>query len=130
MNTRPDAALCGGEAGVNGFGPHSHLGCGNADRAVIEDPEALFQTRYDAYRPFGIFYAEETAENMKRDLGDAQPVDLTFRGGERIRLSAGCDLELMFLPGSSKGHLGLLNPRHCALFGGDAIQGTVDLVFK
>src|SRR5258708_39621168 len=64
---------------------------------------------------------------MKRDLGDAQPVDLTFRGGERIRLSADWDLEVMFLPGHSKGHLGLLDSRHCALFGGDAIQGAVYL---
>jgi glyoxylase-like metal-dependent hydrolase (beta-lactamase superfamily II) len=127
INTHPDTDHCGGNAGVKRFAPHSHLGCGNADRAVIEDPEALFQTRYDAYRSFGIFYAEETAGNMKRDLGDAQPVDLTFMGGERIRLSADWDLEVMFLPGHSKGHLGLLDSRHCALFGGDAIQGAVYL---
>ena len=127
INTHPDTDHCGGNAGVKRLAPQSLLGCGDADRAVIEDPATLFQTRYDAYRPFGVFYAEETARNMKRDLGDAQPVDLTFRGGERIRLSADWDLEVIFLPGHSKGHLGLFDSRHRTLFGGDAIQGSVYL---
>ena len=127
INTHPDTDHVGGNAGVKSWAPHALLGCGDADREAIEDPEVLFRSRYDAYRPFGVFYSEEIARNMRRDLGEAQPVDLTFRGGESIRLSADWDLEVLYLPGHSKGHLGLLDRRHRMLFGGDAIQGSIYL---
>jgi glyoxylase-like metal-dependent hydrolase (beta-lactamase superfamily II) len=127
INTHPDSDHVGGNAGVKQFAPKALLGCGDADREAIDDPKILFHTRYDAYRDVGVFYPEETARKIMRDLGEAQPVDLTFRGGERIRLSPDWDLEVVYLPGHSKGHLGLLDRRHRTLFGGDAIQGAVYL---
>ena len=127
INTHPDSDHVGGNAGVKRWSPRALLGCGDADREIIDDPNELFRRRYDAYRAFGVFYSEEVARNMRRDLGEARPVDLTFRGGERIRLSPDWDLEVILLPGHSKGHLGLLDHRHRALFGGDAIQGSVYL---
>jgi glyoxylase-like metal-dependent hydrolase (beta-lactamase superfamily II) len=127
INTHPDSDHVGGNAGVKRWAPRALLGCGDADREAIDDPDVLFRSRYDAYRAFGVFYPEEVARNIRRDLGEAQPVDLTFRGGERIRLSPDWELEIIFLPGHSKGHLGLLDRRHRALFGGDAIQGSVYL---
>lgn len=127
INTHPDSDHVGGNAGVKRRAPRALLGCGDADREAIDDPDVLFRSRYDAYRAFGVFYPEEVARNIRRDLGEAQPVDLTFRGGERIRLSPDWELEIIFLPGHSKGHLGLLDRRHRALFGGDAIQGSVYL---
>jgi glyoxylase-like metal-dependent hydrolase (beta-lactamase superfamily II) len=127
INTHPDSDHVGGNHGMKRWAPRALLGCGDADRALIDDPGELFRARYDAYRQHGVFYSEEVAKNMKRDLGEAQPVDLTFRGSERIRLSRDWDLEILFLPGHSKGHLGVLDHRHRTLFGGDAIQGSVYL---
>jgi glyoxylase-like metal-dependent hydrolase (beta-lactamase superfamily II) len=127
INTHPDSDHVGGNHGMKRWAPRALLGCGDADRDLIDDPGELLRARYDAYRQHGVFYSEEVAKNMKRDLGEAQPVDLTFRGSERIRLSRDWDLEILFLPGHSKGHLGVLDHRHRTLFGGDAIQGSVYL---
>jgi glyoxylase-like metal-dependent hydrolase (beta-lactamase superfamily II) len=127
INTHPDSDHVGGNHGMKRWAPRALLGCGDADRDLIDDPGELFRARYDVYRQHGVFYSEEVAKNMKRDLGEAQPVDLTFRGSERIRLSRDWDLEILFLPGHSKGHLGVLDHRHRTLFGGDAIQGSVYL---
>jgi glyoxylase-like metal-dependent hydrolase (beta-lactamase superfamily II) len=98
-----------------------------ADREQIESPAALFQIRYDAYRPQGIFYDAETRQGIMASLGEAQAVDLTFRGGERLRLGPDWEVEILHLPGHSRGHLGLLDLKHRALFAGDAIHGSVYL---
>jgi glyoxylase-like metal-dependent hydrolase (beta-lactamase superfamily II) len=127
INTHPDSDHVGGNCGMKRWAPRALLGCGDVDRHMIDDPDELFRGRYDAYRSYGIFYPEEVAKNIKRDLGEAQPVDLTFRGGERIRLSRDWELQLLLLPGHSKGHLGILDRRHRALFGADAIHGSVYL---
>jgi glyoxylase-like metal-dependent hydrolase (beta-lactamase superfamily II) len=127
INTHPDSDHVSGNRGIKRWAPRTLLGCGDADRQMIDDPEELFRKRYDAYRSYGIFYSDEVAKNIKRDLGEAQPVDLTFRGGERIRLSRDWELEVVLLPGHSKGHLGVLDHRHRTLFGADAIHGSVYL---
>jgi glyoxylase-like metal-dependent hydrolase (beta-lactamase superfamily II) len=127
VNTHPDSDHVGGNAGIKCWAPRALLCCGDADRKMIDDPAELFRMRYDAYRRYSVFYPEQVANNIRRDLGEAQSVDLTFRGGERIRLSLDWELEVLFLPGHSKGHLGVLDHRHRALFGGDAIQGSVYL---
>jgi glyoxylase-like metal-dependent hydrolase (beta-lactamase superfamily II) len=127
IDTHPDSDHVGGNHGMKLWAPQALLGCGDADRKMIDDPAELFRSRYDAYRPHGVFYSDELAKNIRRDLGEAQPVDITFRGGERIRLSPAWDVQVLLLPGHSKGHLGLLDLRHGALFGGDAIQGSVYL---
>jgi glyoxylase-like metal-dependent hydrolase (beta-lactamase superfamily II) len=127
VNTHPDSDHVGGNAGIKRWAPRALLCCGDADRKMIDDPAELFRMRYDAYRRYGVFYPEQIANNIRRDLGEAQPVDLSFRGGERIRLSRDWELEVLFLPGHSKGHLGVLDHRHRTLFGGDAIQGSVYL---
>lgn len=127
INTHPDSDHVGGNAGIKRWAPRTLLCCGDADRHMIDDPRELFRRRYDAYRQYGVFYADATAKNIHRDLGDAQPVDLTFRGGERIRLGPDWEVEVLHLPGHSKGHLGVLDVRNRTLFGGDAIQGSVYL---
>lgn len=127
INTHPDSDHVGGNAGIKRWAPRTLLCCGDADRHLIDDPRELFRHRYDAYRQHGVFYADATAKNIHRDLGDAQPVDLTFRGGERIRLEPDWEVEVLHLPGHSKGHLGVLDLRNRVLFGGDAIQGSVYL---
>ncbi len=127
ISTHPDLDHVGGNAGIKRWSPRALLCCGDADRKMIDDPSELFRHRYDAYRQYGVFYPEETAINIRRALGEAQPVDLTLRGGERIRLSSDWEVEVLHLPGHSKGHLGILDTRNRVLFGGDAIQGSVYL---
>jgi glyoxylase-like metal-dependent hydrolase (beta-lactamase superfamily II) len=127
ISTHPDTDHVGGNAGIKRWAPRALLCCGHADRQMIDDPAELFRQRYDAYRRYGVFYSDAKAKNILRELGDAQPVDLTFRGGERIRLAPDWEVEVLHLPGHSKGHLGILDTRNRVLFGGDAIQGSVYL---
>jgi glyoxylase-like metal-dependent hydrolase (beta-lactamase superfamily II) len=127
INTHPDSDHVGGNAAMKQWASQSILCCGDADRAQVEDPETLFAIRYNAYRPHGVFYSEEVKAGIMKDLGGPQPVELTFRGGERLRIGPDWELEVLSLPGHSKGHLGILDRRHRVLFGGDAIQGAVYL---
>jgi len=50
----------------------------DADRFQIDHPDTLFATRYDAYRPHGVFYSEDVKHGILKDLGEAQPVEVTF----------------------------------------------------
>jgi glyoxylase-like metal-dependent hydrolase (beta-lactamase superfamily II) len=125
INTHPDSDHVGGNAGMKRWAPGAILCCGDADRFQVDHPEVLFATRYDAYRPYGVFYSDDVKAGIMKDLGDTQPVELTFRGGERLRIGPDWDLEILSLPGHSKGHLGLLDHKHRVLFGGDAIQGAL-----
>jgi glyoxylase-like metal-dependent hydrolase (beta-lactamase superfamily II) len=54
-------------------------------------------------------------------------VDLTFRGGEHLRIGPDWQLEILHLPGHSRGHLGVWDLKYRILFGGDAIHGAVYL---
>ena len=51
-------------------------------------------------------------------------MEVTFRGGERLRLSPDWQVELIHTPGHSRGHLAILDPKNRALYGADAIHGT------
>ena len=50
-------------------------------------------------------------------------MDITFSGGERIRLTDDWELEVLHVPGHSHGHLALYDSKHKAAFVGDAIHG-------
>jgi len=50
-------------------------------------------------------------------------MDLTFAGGERIRIQGDWDLEVLHVPSHSHGHLALLDRGQRVAFAGDAIHG-------
>lgn len=125
LNTHCDLDHTGGNRGLKEFAPRALLCCGDADREQIEDPQVMFARRYDAYRAdHDLFYDPGAREWILTSLGQAQAVDLTLRGGERLRLSPDWEVEVVHLPGHSRGHLGVLDRRHRTLFGGDAIHGA------
>lgn len=128
INTHCDVDHQGGNAGMKKIAPAAILACGDSDRDRIDSPQGIYQLRYEAYRAdHDVHYDEAATRWIFEELGDAQPVELTFRGGERLRLAPDWDLEVLHLPGHSDGHLGLLDHKHQSLFGGDAIQGAVYL---
>lgn len=123
--THPDTDHCGGVGEMKRRFPKLRIACGDADRALIESPDALFNFRYDAYRrDHGIFYDPQTARNIKDCCSGPQGVTLTFGGGEVLRLGRSRILEIWHLPGHSHGHLGVYDRNHQTLFYGDAIQGA------
>lgn len=126
INTHPDLDHTGGNAAIKGIAPNARLACGDADREACSGFENLFRLRYDAYREnHQIFYDDDTRNSLKERHGHPQLVEVTFLGGEHIRLDNDWEIEIVALPGHAKGHLGVLDRKNAALYGGDAIHGRV-----
>ena len=105
ITTHPDTDHCGGNAAVKRANPN-----------------------YIAYAAcHGLGYDEEARRWNMEMLGSPQPVDLTWRGGEKIRLSSDWLMEILHTPGHSPGHLSIYDPRSRAILFGDAVQGSVYL---
>ena len=80
--------------------------------------------RYDVYRAdHQISYEGDALAWIQTESGQPQPIDVTFRGGEHIRLGNNWEIELIAVPGHAKGHLAVYDPLHEALYGADAIHG-------
>jgi glyoxylase-like metal-dependent hydrolase (beta-lactamase superfamily II) len=125
INSHIDLDHTGGNHAMKRIAPRALLACGDADRDAAADPAVQRRTRYDAYRAdHAIFYSPETTTWLEREGGAYEPIDVTFVGGERLLLSDDWLVEILSLPGHAKGHLGLLDHRHKALYGGDAIHGA------
>lgn len=130
INTHCDLDHTGGNHLMKQRAPGAILACGDADREACSGPQSLFRLRYDAYRAgHGLFYDKDTAQWILDQSGQPQTIECTFVGGEHIRLGPDWEVEIMALPGHSHGHLGILDPKHRALYGGDAIHGSVYLGF-
>lgn len=124
LNTHPDLDHIGGNHEMKQLTPQAILACGEPDRHICQGLDTLMRYRYDAYRAdHQIFYQGDARAWLEEEGGEPQPIDVTFRGGEHIRLGRGWDLELIAVPGHAKGHLAVYDPLHEALYGGDAIHG-------
>jgi NAD(P)-dependent dehydrogenase (short-subunit alcohol dehydrogenase family)/glyoxylase-like metal-dependent hydrolase (beta-lactamase superfamily II) len=124
INTHSDLDHCGGNANFRRLSPGTLITCGEADRALIEDPQVLYARRYNAYAEHSLAYDEDTRRGMMEQLGDAQPVDFTWRGGETLRLGPDWSVEIRATPGHSPGHLAIFDPRSGTLLAADAVHGA------
>lgn len=126
VNTHPDLDHTGGNYQMKQLAPQAILACGDADREACSDPEKLMRLRYDAYRgDHALWYQGDARAWVLEQSGKPQPIEVTFVGGERIRLSSDWEVEVVAVPGHAKGHIGILDRRHRAFYGGDAIHGRV-----
>ncbi|MGI9072965.1 MAG: MBL fold metallo-hydrolase [Bryobacteraceae bacterium] len=124
LNTHPDIDHIGGNHEMKQVARRAIVGCGEADRHLCQGLESLMRYRYDAYRAdHQIFYEGAALAWIQAEGGEPQATDITFRGGEHIRLGTDWEVELIPVPGHSKGHLAVYDPRHRALYGADAIHG-------
>jgi glyoxylase-like metal-dependent hydrolase (beta-lactamase superfamily II) len=124
LNTHPDLDHIGGNFEMKQLAPRAILACGEPGRHACQGLDSLMRYRYDAYRAdHHIFYSGDTLTFFQTSAGGPQPIDVTFRGGEHIRLGPGWDVELIAVPGHAKGHLAVYDPLHEALYGADAIHG-------
>lgn len=128
INTHSDLDHCGGNYALKHAHPDLLLSCGDADRFVIEDPEQMLSFRYNHYAErHAIAYDIATQASIRAALGEPQPVDCTWRGGEVLRLGPDWLLEIHHTPGHSFGHLTIFDRRHRIAFTGDAVHGRVYL---
>ena len=128
INTHCDLDHCGGNAAMKRASPNVLLACGEADRALIEDPQVMWARRYDRYTaPHSLAYPEADRRWITEMLGDAQPIDFTWCGGETLRLGKDWVVEIHHVPGHSDGHLAVFDPKSRTVLSGDAVHGSVYL---
>jgi glyoxylase-like metal-dependent hydrolase (beta-lactamase superfamily II) len=120
ITTHPDTDHQGGNCAIKRISPDTWLACGEADRPLVEDPRRLYALRYNFLRAE---HAVGFGADPGPEAGRAQKMDLTFSGGERIRLRDDWVLEVLHVPGHSHGHLALYDRKHGAAFVGDALHG-------
>ncbi|HVT93019.1 MAG TPA: MBL fold metallo-hydrolase [Bryobacteraceae bacterium] len=120
ITTHPDMDHQGGNAAMRKAAPNALLACGEADRDLVSDPANLYARRYNYLRPKHGLGFEETPPPS---AGSRCRVDVGFRGGEKIALSDGWDVEVLHVPGHSHGHLAVYDRAHKAAFVSDAVHG-------
>jgi glyoxylase-like metal-dependent hydrolase (beta-lactamase superfamily II) len=120
VTTHADLDHQGGNDAIKRASPGTWLSCGAADRELVEDPRALFDRRYNFLRAeHDVGFDPEPPP----DAGKSRKMDVCFSGGEKLRLTDDWTLDVLHVPGHSRGHLALYDAKHQAAFVGDAIHG-------
>ena len=91
----------------------------------IDDVELLIDGRYRALRHEHELDAEQGFLDWVRASDTGGAVELAVEGGELLRLGAGRDLELVHVPGHSRGHLAVVDRLTGTGLIGDAVFGAV-----
>jgi glyoxylase-like metal-dependent hydrolase (beta-lactamase superfamily II) len=99
----------GGNRAFRDAHPEAVFGCHELDRRWVESNEALVRENYGWHAAYG-FPASPADDLLATMSGDA-PIDLGLVGGETIRLDAGRVVDVLHLPGHTRGHLGVWDER-------------------
>jgi len=124
--THPDLDHQGGATAIRRHHPDVELVCGVGDESQIGNPRTLVAERYSAFEyEHGAGFPTEVKPKLV-NLAGGTPVTVnrTFCGGERLRLSDDWVVEILHLPGHSKGHLGIYDPRSGSAITQDAVHGN------
>jgi len=120
VTTHSDLDHQGGNDAIKVQSPRTILSCGEADRELVESPRKLFDQRYNFLRTeHDVGFDPDPGP----DAGRLRRMDLTFSGGETIRVDDDWTLEVLHVPGHSRGHLALYDTKNKTAFVGDAIHG-------
>jgi len=120
VTTHPDLDHQGGNSKLAEHAPNALLACGEADRAMVEDPAILYAERYNfLQREHGVGFGNAISD----EAGCRRRVDIGFCGGERVAIDDGWDIEVLHVPGHSYGHLALYDAKHKTAYVSDAIHG-------
>jgi glyoxylase-like metal-dependent hydrolase (beta-lactamase superfamily II) len=120
ITTHPDMDHQGGNSAVRMKAPRALTACGESDRQMVQDPKCLYRDRYNhLHKDHGIGSKTEPSP----DAGDRCRIDVGFRGGERVIIRDGQELEVLHVPGHSSGHLALFDRVRGAAFVSDAVHG-------
>jgi glyoxylase-like metal-dependent hydrolase (beta-lactamase superfamily II) len=98
--------------------PNALFMCHNLDRPWVESLEALENGRYRQ------FFADHGI-GQRREGNPSQykvnvPMDITFEGGETLRLSQDWAVEIVHTPGHTWGHSGVYDPASRTFIAGEA----------
>lgn len=124
LTSHADVDHTGGNAALAALvAPHARFLAHALDRAMIADVETLVRDRYEAFRTgWGIDFGDGFSQFVRDNAGHVA-VDIAVQGGERIRLGADVEVELLHTPGHSRGHLTAWLPRQRTAIVQDAVLG-------
>jgi glyoxylase-like metal-dependent hydrolase (beta-lactamase superfamily II) len=95
------------------------LACHEGDKQLIEDPERLYQDRYNfLWRDHGLGFNRDGMVNCPRKC----KIDELLLAGQTIEISPGWNLQVWHVPGHSDGHLAIYDKKNRAVFTSDAVQ--------
>jgi glyoxylase-like metal-dependent hydrolase (beta-lactamase superfamily II) len=120
ITSHADGDHQGGNHAIKQASPRTLLACGADDQEMIEDPQVLWDRRYNFLKAD---YGVGVDRDPSPDAGKPEKVDVGFAGGERIRIRKDWQLEVLHVPGHSHGHLALYDPQHQSAFIADAVHG-------
>jgi glyoxylase-like metal-dependent hydrolase (beta-lactamase superfamily II) len=109
----------GGLPAIKDTSSSTLLACHAGDRGLIEDPERLYQDRYN-------FLAHDHGLGFNRDGMVHCPreckIDELLYADQIIKIAPGWNLKVWHVPGHSAGHLAIYDEKNRAAFTSDAVQ--------
>lgn len=111
----------GGFPSVKDASAGTLLACHREDLKLIEDPELLYQHRYN-------FLAHQHGLGFGREgmvhCPEGRKIDLALAAGETLQLAKDWKLQVWHVPGHSAGHLAIYDEKNRAAFTSDAVQAN------
>jgi glyoxylase-like metal-dependent hydrolase (beta-lactamase superfamily II) len=121
--THASADHFGGNAAMRAVAPACRIVAHHLDVGSIEDIEHHLDENFAPAARLGCPWPPDVFALTRDFFGPPVPVDWAVQGGETLDLGAGWVVTLLHTPGHTPGHLSVWNPRHQALFIGDAVLG-------
>ncbi|MBM3451440.1 MAG: MBL fold metallo-hydrolase [Armatimonadetes bacterium] len=123
--THAHADHSGGLADVIAAAPGATVIASAGDRAWVEDPERHMSDNYDWPATYGLPVPEAVLAALRSMLGPGVPVRRIVKEESEISVGASWQLRVVGVPGHTRGHVALRDPRSGALLVGDAIADGV-----
>lgn len=111
----------GGLPGIKDASPSTLLACHQEDLKLIEDPEFLYEYRYNFLaRDHGLGFGRQGMVYCP----EGRKIDVVFSAGETLQLAKDWRLQVWHVPGHSAGHLAIYDEKNHAAFTSDAVQAN------
>ncbi len=121
LTSHSDLDHQGGNAPMQAAAPRAILMAHHLDAPLISDTNVLIDERYDAYTDgFGFPKMDAQGRAGVHEQTKSTPVQRTLDGGEKIRLSADWNVEIVNTPGHSPGHVAVYDRRSKTLIAGES----------
>ena len=109
----------GGLPAIRDAAPAAQLACHAGDQTLIENPERLYQDRYNFLsQNHGLGFGREGMVYSPRPCH----IHVNLSADETVKLASDWNLKVWHVPGHSAGHLAIFDEKNHAVFTSDAVQ--------
>jgi glyoxylase-like metal-dependent hydrolase (beta-lactamase superfamily II) len=120
--THADVDHFGGNSDLKAKFPMAVIMGHQLDADMMQSLEVVMERKYNQFsKEHQIEYSLNGKNFLKSLAGPDTPLDLLITGGESIRLSPNWVVKILFLPGVSRGHVGVYDKKSNSAFIGDAV---------